>query len=438
MARRTSLHKTVAVEVGATPEPERRHLQWPWQLTAVVGALAVLLGGWLVLAAFALVGWLTSPDTEFAAALRLAADVLVLGHGGPVVIGGQAVSIVPLGLTLLLVFVALPVASFAARQAAHQDTEPDDTGRVWVDGEPLVLRVAGVFGGSYVAGVIALGLTTGTLTLQLIAGAVAVGGIAGLLGASRGVDFDPTRAWPRWLRAVPRAMGAALLTVLAGSAALVAIAAWGGRERIATIVDSLDGGGAGLVLLAALHIAYLPNLVLAAASWALGAGITLGDGSSVTVTATDVGLLPAIPAMGLVPEPGLASPALLWWLLLGVVAGAIAAVAVALARPRARFDETSLVGGLAGVAAGLLTAVACLLAAGGLGSDRLAHIGAKIEILIFAPTILGLSGMAVGLAIGLIRRPPRPVVAGGAEKDADSGDDPETLPDGSGAGAPTA
>ena len=72
-----------------------------------------------------------------------------------------------------------------------------------------------------------------------------------------------------------------------------------------------------------------------------------------TVTPTDVGLLPAIPAMGLVPEPGLASPALLWWLLLGVVAGAIAPVAVGLARPPAPFDETSLVGGLAGVGAGL-------------------------------------------------------------------------------------
>ena len=111
MARRTSLHKTVAVEVGATPEPERRHLQWPWQLTAIVGALAVLLGGWLVLAAFALVGWLTSPDTEFAAALRLAADVLVLGHGGPVVIGAQAVRIAQPGLTPLLVFVVVAIGN---------------------------------------------------------------------------------------------------------------------------------------------------------------------------------------------------------------------------------------------------------------------------------------------------------------------------------------
>ena len=39
-------------------------------------------------------------------------------------------------------------------------------------------------------------------------------------------------------------------------------------------------------------------------------------------------------------------PALLW-LLVGVAAGAVAGVVVALARPRARFDETAVVGGLA-------------------------------------------------------------------------------------------
>ncbi|MFD0867076.1 DUF6350 family protein, partial [Tessaracoccus lubricantis] len=75
------------------------------------------------------------------------------------------------------------------------------------------------------------------------------------------------------------------------------------------------------------------------------------------------------------------------------------------ARPRARFDETALVGGLSGVAAGVLIATFCSMAAGALGDDRLSHIGARMpELLVFAPTILGISGVAAGLALGLLRR----------------------------------
>lgn len=161
------------------------------------------------------------------------------------------------------------------------------------------------------------------------------------------------------------------------------------------------------MLLVALHLIYLPNLILACASWALGAGITLGDGSLVTLGSTDLGLLPALPVLGALPEPGPAPWPALLWLLVGVAAGAVAGVVVALARPRARFDETAVVGGLAGTVAGLLVAVACALGAGGLGTDRMAALGARSpEIFLFAPSILGLAGLAAGLIVGLVRRPP--------------------------------
>ena len=92
---------------------------------------------------------------------------------------------------------------------------------------------------------------------------------------------------------------------------------------------------------------------------------------------------------------------------MGVAAGAVAGAVVALARPRARFDETAVVGGLAGTVAGFLVAVACALGTGGLGTDRLAAVGARSpEIFLFAPSILGLSGLAAGLIVGLLRRPP--------------------------------
>lgn len=52
------------------------------------------------------------------------------------------VSIAPLGLSLVLLILAQPVAALAARQKAKAQAPADDTGRLWVDGEPVVFRVA--------------------------------------------------------------------------------------------------------------------------------------------------------------------------------------------------------------------------------------------------------------------------------------------------------
>lgn len=406
MARTSAKPRTIAVDVDEAPQKQARHWSWPWYVAAVLGPIAVLLAGWLVLSALAAVGWLTSPNTDLGAALTLSTRILLLAHGAPAVIGGVPVSIAPLGVTALLILLAVPVAAFAARHAAGQSADPDDTGKLWVDGEAITMRVGGVFAGVYAAAVFALALAMREVSFQALLGAVTVGLVAGFWGAARGVGFDPTLAWPEWLRSVPRAMGAALLAVLAGGAAVLTVAAWLGRDRITELTHTLGGGPSATVLLIALHLAYLPNLILACVSWLLGAGITTGDGSLITMATADVGLLPAVPAFGLVPAQGDPTGASYWWLLVGLLAGALAGAVVTLARPRARFDETALVGGLSGVLAGGLIVVACALGGGSLGSERLAHIGPRVGALaIFAPTLLGLSGLAVGLILGLLRRP---------------------------------
>lgn len=424
MAKQSGRHRTVAVDLGATPEPEARQWPWPWYLVAIIGPLAVLLGGWLVLAALTMVGWLTSPEAQLQSALRLAADILVLAHGAPVEIGGQHVSIAPLGLTAALVFGALPLSGWAARQAAGRQGTSDDTGQIWADAEAIVWKVGGTFAAVYTLGLTGVAAAVGAASWWALLGGAVVGAVSGLWGASRGLGHEPTAGWPTWLRAVPRALGAAVLTVMAGASFALAAAAWIGREQVTGIVEGLGGGGAALALLIALHLLYLPNLILACASWLLGAGVTVGDGSLVTMAVSDVGLQPAVPAFGLIPSD--TSQSALWWMVVGVVAGAVAALVVAWSRPRARFDETALVGGLSGVVAGLAIVAAAALGSGSLGSDRLSYIGARIpDLAIFAPTILGLSGMAAGLALGLLRRPAKvPVDPDDGGEVRDNGDEP--------------
>lgn len=420
------LTRTVAVDVDDEPTSEKRQFHWPWQIPAILGALGIALAGWVLLAGIATVVWLASSAAPFGEALGLATRLFALAHGAPVEILGQSVTLVPLGLSILLVFLSLPVAGLAARRAQQQrleaDPDADPATTMWLVG----LTHAGVYTLA-VAVVVGVVVGWGPVPAALV-GAALVGVAGGLWGAAGGLGHDPTEGLPGWLRAVPRGMGAALFTVVAAGAIALTIALVQGRGRIETITESLDPGVVGLIALIVLHLLYLPNLVLWACSWVLGAGVSLGDGSFVSLVISDVGFLPAIPVLGAVPEPGVASMHLLWWLAAGVLAGVLAALAVTWARPRARFDETALVGGLSGVLAGLLVALAASWASGGLGATRLAHIGARTDqLVIFAPTLLGLAGLAAGLVLGLIRRPAPPDPTEAPADDVD--ETPEALED---------
>lgn len=406
MPDRSPGHRTITVDVDAVAEDTGTHVSLPWYLVAGLGALLVVAAGWLLMAGAATMGWLTSVDTALSDALHLASDLLFLAHGASVVVGGQSVSIPPLTVTLALVLLGQPVTAYAARQAAAAMGEPDDTGALWVDPEPIVWRIVAVFAGTWIVAIagLAIALQRQDVLLPVVLGAATMGVISAGWGASRELRFDPRSSWPAWLRTVPMAMVSALLVCLVGGAAMLTMTLFLHRDRMASIHDSLGPELAGTVLLVLLQLLYLPNLILWATSWVLGGGITLGDDSLVAMAVTDVGFLPAIPVLGAIPEPGGGSAVWYWWLLVGVVAGAVAAFAVAWGGPRARFDEITLAGGLAGVAAGLLVSLLAAFASGGLGEGRLAWIGARTrDLLIVAPSLLGLSGIVVGVVVGALR-----------------------------------
>lgn len=412
MAERNSRHRTIAVDVDEpAQESPRRELGWPWWLLAVVGSVAVVAAGWLLMAGATLLGWVNSPETELSAAMDLATRVLLLAYGTPVAVGGQLVTLTPLTLTLALVLLGHPVAGLAARQLAQRSATSDDTGQLWVDGQALVLRVAGSYALVHAAALLLVGLAVdgGQNAWRAGLGGLVVGAVAGIWGASRAIQHDPRRNWPAWLRAVPVAMGSAVLLCLAGGAAVVGASLFLHQDRVAAIHDALEPDLAGTVLLVLVQLLFLPNLALWGTAWALGGGVTLGDGSLLNLNVTDVGFLPAVPVLGAIPDPGLAPETTFAWLLVGVAAGVLAAVLVVTRRPRARFDETAAAGGLAGVAAGAAVVLLCSVSAGGLGQGRLSHMGPEVlDVLVVAPSVLGLSGLVAGLVLGLLRRPEAP------------------------------
>ena len=396
MAERGSRHRMIAVDVDEATRVARPQVTIPWFVLAPVGALAVAAAGWLLMAGPAALGWLTSPESQLADALGLASRVLLLANGAVTTIGGQAVSIAPLGLTLALILLGVPVAGLAARAAID---ETDDL-------RGLVLRVGGAYAGTYIVFITLIAFfVPETSVIRAFLGSVLIGGISGFWGVTRAVGYDPCERWPVRARSFPRGIGVAALICVGTGAALLSVVLILGRERIAAIADGLGGDGTAGILLIVIQLAWLPNLVIWAMAWALGAGVTLGEGTLLDMNGTSLGFLPSIPVLGAVPDPG-PVPELAWlWLLGGVLAGVLATLVVTLNRSSERFYETSMTGGIAGILTGVLLFVLAWFASGGLGTQRLAHVGVRLGgLAITAPCILGLVGLVTGLVVGLARR----------------------------------
>ena len=396
MAERGSRHRMITVDVDEAARVARPQVTIPWFVLAPVGALAVAAAGWLLMAGPAALGWLTSPESQLADALGLASRVLLLANGAVTTIGGQPVSIAPLGLTLVLILLGVPVAGLAARAAID---ETDDL-------RGLVLRVGGTYAGTYVVFTTLIAFfVPETSAIRAFLGSALVGGLSGFWGVTRAVGYNPCERWPVRLRPFPRGIGVAVLICVGTGAALLAAVLILGRDRIAAIADGLGGDGTAGILLIVIQLVWLPNLVIWAMAWALGAGVTLGEGTLLDMNGTSLGFLPSIPVLGAVPDPGPVSELAWLWLLGGVLAGVLAALVITLNRSSERFYETSLAGGLAGILAGILLFVLAWCASGGLGTRRLAHVGVGFgSLAITAPCILGLAGLVTGLVVGLARR----------------------------------
>jgi len=376
----------------------------PWPLAAAGGALAGAASIWLVLLAIFTLAWLQVPDVGFGSVVGLATRVWLLAHGAGADLAGTTVTIAPLGITGLILLVTTGLSGFAGQQA-RATMPPDPTSR---ERRGMALWVGAWFGCVYALSVLGASffVSNAQQSAQALLGGLVIGLGSGFLGAARAADYHPTHDWPGWARPVPRAVGVALLILVAFSASVLAVALFRYQDRVELIHDGLAPGTSGGVLLLLLQLAWLPNLVVWSGSWALGAGVGLGVNSVASPVANQIGLLPSIPVLGAVPANGPGPLSALWWLASGVTAGALAALVVLRARPRARFDETALVGGLAGVASGAVFWLVALVSGGDLGTLRLVDFGARLpQLAVMAPTLLGLSGLVTGLVFGLMRRP---------------------------------
>ncbi len=364
-----------------------------WLLVAVVGGLAAAAAGWILAAGMAVVGWLAASPGSLGEALTVGTRLWLLGNGVGVRLGTLPVTIVPWGATAVAAFMLSRSSSMAARQL--RDDEAAGPGAVSV-----------VTTAAYLAPVVVVAVFLGEPWLAPGRWAAVVAALlaAAYAGGSTVMGTRWTSALPAWLRAVPRAVLGAQLTLLAGGAAVLTTGLLLQLDRVTKLHDALGAGLAGGLALLVAQLAVVPNALVWAASYALGSGFTLGNGSLVAPSATDLGVLPGVPLLGAVPAAGAGGAGQLWWLGIGVLAGGVAAWIVVRARPAARFDETSLVGGLAGALSGVAFVAVAWASGGDLGATRLADLGPRLfPLLVMGATTLGLAGMITGLLLGVLR-----------------------------------
>jgi hypothetical protein len=364
-----------------------------WPLAAVACGLATALASWVLCAGLTVVGWLTADPGTLAEALGVGSRLWLLANGVSAPIGGLTVTLVPWGTTAVVGYMIARSAALTARQVRSDQLAGPVT-------------VSAVVIATYLVPVLVVAVWQGEPWRNPLhwAAVIAVLGFSAALGAGRALGRPLRDSLPGWAADLPRAVLGAELVLLACGAAVLATGLIRHFGTVTALHSALDPGIGGSIALLLAQLALIPNALVWAASYALGSGFGMGAGSVVTPVGTELGILPGVPLLGALPGEGPGDPALLWWLASGALAGAVAAAIIVRSRPAARFDLSSLVGGLAAVlAAGVFVGLAWA-AGGDLATGRLTNLGPRLwPLLVMAATTMGLAGLLTGVALAIVR-----------------------------------
>ncbi len=372
-----------------------------WRRGAVAGLVTGIASLLLVLGP-TVIAWLVEPMATGTVwdAMGTGTALWLLTSGAHLTAGPVTISVVPLlGLALLVV-----VARFGAREAMV-DVSTD--GEHW--GGLLPRSLGAALAAWWVAYAVVVGAavalaTTGpfrVVGLSLLAPAVLVP-LAGMALALRAVVLDdPEVVGPRLgLARVPDAVRRGVRAGLWGAGALLGFGllivvalvglAW---DEVSTISEQVGATAFGGVVLLAAQVLALPNLALWAVSFLAGPGFQVVDGSDVTWSGAESGLLPMVPVLAALPQPG----AFPWFAALSslgvvVVGGLVARRALAEVARLSRLRTKLAVAASACLTTALSLGALDVIAGGSVGQFRLSSVGAPagwLVLTLLAELLLG-------------------------------------------------
>ena len=387
---------TTTTTAAATTSSASPATAMPASLRA--GALAAI-GTWSVVVLPALIGWVAAPETSVGwfSAVSVASAIWFLGHGQSVGAGTVSLSVTPLLLLLVFVYIAI---RWARRLAA--------TERLRV-GAGAWSRVAqwGVVPGF----VLGYGLVSAVLALFTLGGP-ATPGVAAVLGsllvpvAALGFvllrpddDTAPAfvRSWfrrgPTWLPSVWRAGWRGAGQLLALGLVVVVLRVVVSWTTVADVQDQYAANVGALAIISLAQLALLGNAATWALSFLSGPGFQVALGSTITPAAAQPGMLPLVPVLGALPQaadyPAVMYAVVLAPVLLGVWLGRrVDAELEFFGNVRARLTATAVTALLAVAVVLGVTA----LGNGAVGVDRLSAVGAPLGPFAAALTVEVLGG----------------------------------------------
>lgn len=330
---------------------------------AAAGAAAAVVS-FLLLALISLAAWMLEPSgqQDWAQTVEVAAAAWLAGLGLAPTISGVTLTLLPLG------FVLIPIVGLVA------------AGR-WAVGASAVARRAEAF---TVAGAAALAFGVVAALLAGMSPSIGVSplraAIAGALlavvvtalTALRRVGLIGADALPGKLRDALAAAVVALLVLVACAGLALAVTIVMHVDDITALLVFLDGGASGLVMLAALSLAYIPTALVWTVAYLLGPGVSVGVDATVGPFAETASTsLPGFPLLAALPAQAPTGSILLP--LAGVLAGVVAGLLLRSRGVRGRVAWT--LGATAALMVGAVLAVAAWLASGALGLVSLVGVG---------------------------------------------------------------
>lgn len=277
-------------------------------VTALFSALAVF-------AAMSAV-WATKGfgDMEFSSVAAMSAHLWLLIHGVPLdlaaAFGASAgtMTLVPLGLSIL----PLLLCYRSGRRLARASYEGEFLIPVLSGSVTYALISSAMYGWASPHPQPLQALNAALVPLGIVVAGLMWGGYREARSLSRMVGVDTAEQisqmsqYSRWAGsyawAVVRAAVVAFVALIGLGAVLLGIGILAGWSQIVATYQELHAGAVGDTAVTLLQLGFLPNLVIYAIAWSIGAGFSFGAGTSVGLTSSDVGTLPMLPILGAVPE----------------------------------------------------------------------------------------------------------------------------------------
>jgi len=386
-------------------------------LAALDAVLAAASGIAVVLAPLTLLWVVGLGSPDWSALWPATAGIWHLGHLVPVTVTLPdaylaATGIDPSLATFTLSLAPLVFAAFTGLFAARSGRRAAEAGAPftgWISGSLVFAALASVVALTANAALVASEVWLAILLPSvLFAGPALLGAVVAAWRIGDDGLVDSLRAHlarlPRDWAAVPtlalRGVGITTLGLVAVGGVVVTAGLIARSAQIIALYQASNVDGIGATVIALGQLVYLPTLVLWAVSFAAGPGFALGTDTAITPAATQVGALPAIPVLGIVPDA--TSSWLLLLVLLPLAVGAVAGAILRSRMPRTTGPEPLAPRLSLAVAVAVLTggvgALIAVVARGAIGPGRLVETGPEPGPLALA---LGLE-VLVGLAILLL------------------------------------